>query len=106
MNQNVSELNTKDRGLNYKSRGYSFNKGLLYNLYGNSTFDFFFLRKLFYITSDPTMDMFSNDKDKLNVFNSLSKIDNYTKGNNIAQTSTYKSMLDELITDNRNTYFS
>lgn len=103
-----SEVNFKQKNLtmNFDSKNQNPTNTLLRNLYSNSYLDLFFLKKLFFIINEPSMNIFSNNKDKSNIFNFFNKNEMYLKGNKLVQTPLHKNILDELITENKNTYYS
>jgi hypothetical protein len=48
----------------------------------------------------------NNNKDKTNIFNFSNKAEIYVKGNKLSSTPLHKNILDELITENKNNYYS
>jgi hypothetical protein len=106
LNQDTSRLNEFNNHNNFSSKNNNLNTSILHSVHSNSVLDFFTLRKLFYSINEFSLNSFFNSKDKANIFNFINKTDTYIKGNKLTQTSFYKNMLDELITENRNTYYS
>jgi hypothetical protein len=106
LSQDENNFLQKSLNINYSIKGQNFGSTLLRNLHINSYLDLFFLRKLFFIINEPSLNLFSNNKDKSNLFNFFNKTEIYVKGNKLGHTPLHKSILDELITENRNTYYS
>jgi hypothetical protein len=106
LNQDTTKLSTISGDKNFDLKSNNLNTAILHNLHTSSALDFFTLRKLFYSINEFSINSFFNSKDKANIFNFMNKADIYTRGNKLTQTSFYKNMLDELITENRNTYHS
>lgn len=106
LNQDSTRLGGLGNSKNFGSKNSNLSTSILHNIHTNSALDPFTLRKLFYSINEFSINSFFNTKDKTNIFNFINKIDTYTKGNKLTQTSFYKNMLDELITENKNTYYS
>jgi hypothetical protein len=106
LSQDKSNFLEKGSTLNFKAEDQNFNNTILHNLHKNSYLDLFFLRKLFFIVNEPFVNILSSNKDKSNTFNFFNKTETYVKGNRLTQTPLHKSALDELITENKNTYYS
>jgi hypothetical protein len=107
LSQDKTNLGQKGANINFNTKDQNFINSLLRNLNANSNSDLFFLRKLFFIVNEPLMNVFlNNNKDKTNIFNFSNKAEIYSKGNKLGQTPLHKNILDELITDNKNNYYS
>jgi hypothetical protein len=106
LSQDTTRLSQLGSDNNFSSKNNNLNTSILHNIHSGSTLDFFTLRKLFYSINEFSINSFFNNKDKSNIFNFINKVDIYTRGNKLTQTSFYKNMLDELITENKNTFYS
>ena len=106
LNQDVTRLSQLSSNSDFSFKNNNLNTSILHNIHSGSTLDFFTLRKLFYSINEFSTNSFFNSKDKSNIFNFINKVDIYTRGNKLTQTSFYKNMLDELITENKNTFYS
>lgn len=106
LNQDVTRLSQLSSNSDFSFKNNNLNTSILHNIHSGSTLDFFTLRKLFYSINEFSINSFFNSKDKSNIFNFINKVDIYTRGNKLTQTSFYKNMLDELITENKNTFYS
>jgi hypothetical protein len=107
LSQDKNNLGQKSRTMNFTSKDQNFISTLLRNLNTNPNSDLFFLRKLFFIVNEPLMNVFlNNNKDKTNIFNFSNKAEIYVKGNKLSSTPLHKNILDELITENKNNYYS
>lgn len=107
LSQDKENLKQKSVDINFSAKDQNFVSTLLRNINTNTNSDLFFLRKLFFIVNEPLMNIFlNNNKDKTNIFNFINKSEIYSKGNKLNQTPLHKDILDELITENRNNYYS
>jgi hypothetical protein len=106
LSQGETNFKQKNLTLNFDLKNQNPSNTLLRNLYSNSYLDLFFLKKLFFIVNEPSMNIFFNNKDKSNIFNFFNKNEMYLKGNKLAQKALHKNILYELITENQNTYYS
>lgn len=106
LSQDRSNFLEKGSTLNLSTKDQNFNSTILQNLHKNSYLDLFFLRKLVFIINEPSLNILSNNKDKSNTFNFFNKTETYVKGNKLSQTPLRKNILDELIAENKNTYYS
>jgi hypothetical protein len=107
LSQDKSDLRQKSTNVNFNYKDQNFINTLLRNLNSNSNSNPFFIRKLFFIVNEPLMNIFlNNNKDKTNIFNFMNKSEIYLKGNKLTQTPLHKNILDELITENKNNYYS
>lgn len=106
LSQDKNNFLHKGSTLNLNLEGQNFGNTLLQNLNKDHSPNIFFLRKLFFIINEPVVNILSGNKDKSNVFNFFNKTEMYVKGNKSGYTPLHKSILDELITENRNIYHS
>jgi len=91
---------------NLESLNFSNKKDLGGNLLTSIHSDFFSTRKSSLVKNTEYIENLFNSKDKLNNLNSANKLSSSSKLNSAKINSDYKDMLDELISDNNNVYYT